>query len=666
LKHFLKWIVIIGGGMVLLVCGVLLLVPLFVDMEQYKPEIENWFSDKTGRPCAVNGELNLSLFPWVGLSFENLSIGNPAGFEESEFISIKVFDASVKLFPLLFKDIQVKHVIARSPRLVLITQKDGRVNWKGPSEESKTDLRVKTMPGEQTGKGISLKSLEVGEFSVSDGSVIIIDHRKESRREFSDITVQLNDISLHHPIHMYIAVKIDNMPVSLEGNIGPLGEEIGRGDIPVDLSLNAHNQLNVGLTGKVSDLADKFRFNLALQTEVFSPKKLISALNKGFTVSTADSNALTKMSVKTVLEGGPDAIFLTNGNIILDDSSLQFIVKVKAFHKPDLFFDMQLDQIDLDRYLPSKTTGEVPSTKSPASPVEKMDYTPFRSLVLNGNIRVEKLKINNAKIQNLALKVSGNKGVFHIDPLSFEMYKGKVSANAAMNMETNTPRTTFKLKGNEIQASPLLKDVLGKDILEGELIVDIDVQTTGDNPDKMKRTLSGSGDLLFKDGAIKGVDLTAMARNVNIVFGMEEAGEERPRTDFSEFHCPLVIKKGIINTTATKLVSPMIRVEASGQADIVKEILDFRVKPTFVATLKGKGDAQKRSGFMVPILVTGSFSSPKFAPDLDAVIKQGLEGAIPEPSDLKKIFDIGGASPEDSESLEKRAKELFKELPFGR
>ena len=94
--------------------------------------------------------------------------------------------------------------------------------------------------------------------------------------------------------------------------------------------------------------------------------------------------------------------------------------------------------------------------------------------------------------------------------------------------------------------------------------------------------------------------------------------------------------------------------------------MDFKVEPKVVLSLKGQGDTAERSGIMVPVLVTGTFSSPKFRPDLKGLLKQQLEKGIPEPSELKKIFKGGSEEKEGTKSLDEKAKGLMKSLPFGR
>src|SRR5512136_997278 len=125
----LKWLLIIGGSFLVLVIAALLLIPLFVDVEKYKPEIEKQASSAVGRPFAIKGELKLSLFPWAGVAFSDLHLGNPPGFKEKELLAIKSFDVKVKLMPLLSKDIQVERFVVEGLKVALEKNKEGKGNW---------------------------------------------------------------------------------------------------------------------------------------------------------------------------------------------------------------------------------------------------------------------------------------------------------------------------------------------------------------------------------------------------------------------------------------------------------------------------------------------------------------------------------------------------------
>jgi AsmA protein len=232
------------------------------------------------------------------------------------------------------------------------------------------------------------------------------------------------------------------------------------------------------------------------------------------------------------------------------------------------------------------------------------------------------------------------------------MYQGNVSGKGNFNVQTNTPKSSVNLNVENIQAGPLLKDVLEKDILEGVTNAQLKLNMSGEDAAMIKKSLNGTGQVRFNDGAIIGIDLAGMVRNVKAAFGLEQSPAQRPRTDFAELNAPFSIKKGLVHTPETRLQSPLIRVIAAGDANLVKETLDFRVEPKLVATIKGQGDTEQRSGLMVPVLVSGTFSEPQFTPDLAGVAKKQLEEKILGSGEGEKLLDEKG--------LEETAKGVLK------
>jgi AsmA protein len=232
------------------------------------------------------------------------------------------------------------------------------------------------------------------------------------------------------------------------------------------------------------------------------------------------------------------------------------------------------------------------------------------------------------------------------------MYQGNVDGKGSLNVQTNTPRSSLALNAENIQAGPLLRDVLEKDILEGVTTAQLKLAVTGDDAAMIKQSLDGTGQLRFNDGAIIGIDLAGMVRNVKSAFGLEQKPDQRPRTDFAELNAPFSITQGLVHTPQTSLKSPLLRVTAAGDANLVKETLNFRVEPKVVGTIKGQGDTEQRSGIMVPVLVSGTFAKPQFAPDLAGMAKKQLEQTV--------LGSGQGEQKLDKETLEETAKGVLK------
>jgi AsmA protein len=105
---------------------------------------------------------------------------------------------------------------------------------------------------------------------------------------------------------------------------------------------------------------------------------------------------------------------VSSGKLKLDDSQATFSAQARDFNKPDLKFDLNLDRIDLDRYLPPPTEEDVSAETAKQPPADsagqKTDYGPLRRLILDARIKTGELKVKNARIQNIEVRISARNG----------------------------------------------------------------------------------------------------------------------------------------------------------------------------------------------------------------------------------------------------------------
>ena len=551
---------------------------------------------------------------------------------EKDFLFVKSLDVRMKLLPLLSKEIRVRRFVVDGPRLTLEKNKAGHGNWEA------WGVATPPAPAQPTAE-VPLWSLAVGELTVRNGSVLYIDQASGSRQEVSDVSLGLRDVPMDRPIRFALSAVRDEVPISMEGSVGPVGPEPGKGKIPLDVSIRVFKELNADLKGHLQDPMDNLEFDVALAVDSFSPRKLWAAVKAPFPLDTAEPESLSRVSLSSRVRGNPQRVSLTDGVLDLDRSKVSFTAAAMDFSRPDLTFDMEVDEIDLDRYLPSSPGKAGDQTGRAGS---KTDYTLLRRLVLNGKVRVGMLTAGGMKMRDVSLKVTGRDGVIELDPLVASLYKGTVSAVAALDMRQGAPRLNLALQARKVQAGSLLRDFIKKDFVEGTANAEVTISLAPDAPDGISRSMSGKGQAVLADGAIKGVDLAGMMRNLTSAFALVRKGGAGPSTEFVELNAPFTIARGVLTTSGTSLISPLLRVIATGRASLVDESLDLRVEPEFVGILKGQGDFLERSGIMVAVLVKGTFSSPSFQPDLRGILEKGLIEAVPGIGDLLKPLRIQG------------------------
>jgi len=653
----LKWGGIIIAGLIVVVIAALLIIPMFVDLQKYKPELEKYVSETTGRPFAIGDKLKLSLFPWAGIYFSDLRLGNTSAFAEKDFLSLKSFEVRLKLLPLIRKNIQIKRFVVNEPRILLVKNKDGGVNWEFSKKIPAKEKAAKAPAGKTPGISLPISTLTVGDLSIKNGIVLWVDHSTDTRKEVSDINLTVKDAALDRPLQLAFSARMDQRPLSVEGSVGPLAKGLEGGSVPLDLSIEALKEVNLRLKGHLENPVASPAVDLNIEVAAFSPRKLVAALGQSFPIATTDPEVLNRVALKAQVKASSKNVSLSSGLMDLDDSKLNFNMRASEFSRPTISFDLDLDQINLDRYLPpseEKSAAKKSAQPAAAKKDQKTDYTLLRRLIMDGQLKIGKLTVSKAKIQDVLLKVTAKNGIINLDPLQLKMYQGGAAGKAALNVQQDVPKTDVDLNVNNIRINPLLNDVLQKDILEGATNAKLRLSMIGDKPASIKKSLNGEGELIFTDGAIRGIDLAGMVRNIKTAFGDEKV-TERPKTDFTELLAPFSIRNGVVNTPQTSLRSPLLRIIAAGNADLINETLDFRVEPKVVGTLKGQGDETQRSGLMVPVLVSGTFAAPKFRPDLKGAATQELQKKVLESEEAKKLLNK-----EELKPLEEKTKGVLK------
>ena len=235
MKKPLKYALISIGSVLVLGSVALVTLPFFINVEKYKPEIEKLVTEQTGYPLSLGGDVSLSFFPWAGIAFEDLTLGNPEGFTQGSFIKVKRFKTGLKLLPLLGGNVEISTFVVEEPEIVLERSKDGRWNWEGLTNktegESGNEEVVQPTPQETTGEStdtaLPIKSIAVGEFSITDGKVLLVDNQMNSKRELSDFSLLLTDISFDKPIGITSSWFFDGKPFTINGELGPVGKKPG-------------------------------------------------------------------------------------------------------------------------------------------------------------------------------------------------------------------------------------------------------------------------------------------------------------------------------------------------------------------------------------------------------------------------------------------------------
>lgn len=204
-------------GIVIAVLIVLAIaIPLLVNVNSFRPQIESSLSGALGRQVKV-GNLSLSILSG-SLGADQLSIADDPKFSNAPFITAKSLRVGVELMPLLFsKQMNVTHLTIDQPEIALLRNQAGVWNFSSlgsgaapPKREEKTSAA----PG-----NLNVAKLDLTDGKVSFGTIppkrkpIVYDKVNISMRNFS--------FSNAFPVTASAALP-GGGSLKLEGTLGPI------------------------------------------------------------------------------------------------------------------------------------------------------------------------------------------------------------------------------------------------------------------------------------------------------------------------------------------------------------------------------------------------------------------------------------------------------------
>jgi AsmA protein len=310
-----------------------------------------------------------------------------------------------------------------------------------------------------------------------------------------------------------------------------------------------------------------------------------------------------------------------------DDSTINGKAGLTKFTPPFYTFDINIDQLDADRYLPKSD----PKQKQPEQP---LDLAALKGLNANGSIKIGQLKVANVKAANVRVDIKAANGRVDVSPIAANLYQGSL-AGAVSVQSAATPVIAIKQSLTGINVGPLLKDAANFDSLEGKGNLTLDVSGQGQTVTAIKKALSGNAAIKLTDGAIKGINIAGSIRNAKAKLGSlkgetTQAASQTEKTDFSELTASFNIKNGVAHNSDLAGKSPLLRLGGDGDIDIGNENLNYLVKATVVATAAGQGGKELTDlkGLTVPVKLTGPFTAPQYKIDFSGMAASAAQAVV--------------------------------------
>ena len=328
------------------------------------------------------------------------------------------------------------------------------------------------------------------------------------------------------------------------------------------------------------------------------------------------------LSGNATLQYDSKSAHLTGLDARIDDSTVRGSAAVTNLTTGALGFDLSIDRMDLDRYL----GGSAKSAKTPVQPAPTAQGQPptqlptaaLKTLQVNGKLAIGSATVYGTKVSQVEVGLAADGGVLHLKPAAAQLYGGTSTGDITVDARSSVPVLALNENLAGIEVQPLLTDFAKLDRVSGRGNITVNVTARGNTTPALMSSLDGHAALDITNGAIQGLNLWSAINGAVALVQRQSlpANAGGNRTPFDAFRASADLANGVATTKDLDIASGDLHVTGQGTANLVTGAVNYRVN---AAILKGAGASSALAN--IPLLITGTMTSPSVRPDTQSLVK---------------------------------------------
>ncbi|GAA6212773.1 hypothetical protein NBRC116602_25140 [Hyphomicrobiales bacterium 4NK60-0047b] len=496
---------------------------------------------------------------------------------------------------------------------------------KGPSvnEGELEDVQKKNI--QKTGLNTDII---IGEIEIVNGAVKVIDQKENSETMIRAINLSVQAPDLKKDVVAKGTLRYLEDRINLAANISTLGPLLKGDEVDTRLTLNS-DRFEGKFDGKVS-FADKVAFKGNTDVQTYSLQNLLSWLGVD-----VPKRGYGGAYIRGKLSGTPDVFQLTSATIKVDNNVLIGALRLRPNEtRPKIEAQLSTDLLDFSPYMQQQASIEHKlidgitgprKTAVAAWKSDKIDVSFLKAFDAVVQLTASRLIFQKHRLEKAKVGLKVNAGLLTAQLPTFALYGGTGSLNVSLNGAKARPTLKGRIGLKQIQVQPLLKNAADLPWLSGVGNVDLDIVSSGNTERQLISALNGTGRITLSDGAIEGVNIPGMIRNVQSGKLLDTASKPTEKTDFSDLNASFVINRGVVENKDLLMKGPLLRMTGKGILNLPTEQIDYGLQPKLVNSLAGQGGNAALAGINIPIRVKGPMANPKFIPDAAGLLENNGE-----------------------------------------
>ena len=610
-------------GIAAAILGVLVLIlialPFLIPMESYRGPIADAASTAAGRMVSIDGDLRLTIYPELGVSVGAVSLANAAGAREPQMISIDNLVVGVRVLPLLSGRVEVARIVLEQPVIHLEMSADGTPNW---------EISGNAAPQDQNDAGGGpaiadrINDFGIEELRVNNGLITYFDATTDTSAALEDVDVALAMPSMDLPMNMEGALTYNDERLEMDADIALPRALLEAASTAAQIALSS-NVANADFDG---DIAASGEANGSVNMNIPSLRMLSSW--SGNPLPPGDN--LGALDLQADVAAEPDRISFSGLRMTLDGMTITGDLSLDSSN-PTLMLNggMAIDRLNFNNYLTASGADAAAANAGTGAADAPLQLDLLKAVNADLTLVVGTLLFQNMTVEQAAMGARLDNGLLNAELREMSLYGGGGSGTLSIDAREATPSFshTLNISGTDVQA--FLTDFMNIDRVTGTGTFNLDLTTRGSTQNEIVNALAGSGNIDFQNGALRGVDLVAVASTIeNLVNagGIGALTSEQSTTEFTEFGGSFIIQNGIARNDDFLMVNPVVQVVGNGEMNLAAQTLDFYLEPQPLAS--GNIGGVDIANIGVPFRVHGPWTDLSYTPDLQNVVGGVLQNIL--------------------------------------
>jgi uncharacterized protein involved in outer membrane biogenesis len=635
-----RWVIVAG-----LIAAVFVVVLLIWDWNWFKPMVERRVEAATGRDFAINGDLDVDLFPIV-VRADGVRLSNAQwSTQGDEMFSAGRVEIGIRFWPLLVGRIDLPLVGVDQGRILLERNADGAANWQFSDE-----------PAERDGTPPIIRDLAVTDTRLR---LIEVNLRTDLRL----------DLRTGDPVDGERAALLANgegryrgEPFELSGRVdSPLDLQDGDQPYRIDVrasagNTRAHARGDLVAPLQFTDFAVRFELSgadlahlyplLGVALPTTPPYSLDGQLSRDglvwryekFAGTVGDSDLGGDVSIDPGGERITLIAVLESSRLDLDDLA-GFLGGTPG---------TGADETASGQQVAEKAEQEASGRLLPDKPY---DLSKLRSLDADVTLTAAEVNAPPLPVRSLAGHLVLEDGLVTIDPLKLGVAGGEMNTWITMDATRDPIATTLRLQARGLDLPQLFPNAeLVRDSV-GRIAGNADLSARGNSVALMLGSADGELGLAMGRGRISAllIELAGLDIAEAIRFLLTDDEVIPVRCAYADF----AFADGVATARAFAVDTTDTVIFGEGSIDFGEEALDIRLRP----------QPKDRSilALRTPLRIGGTLADPSFRPEGGPLLLRGIAAAVlyaaAPPAALLALIEFGpgedaecGPSPEDPAS----------------